>query len=75
MRRESIARPAGWSPVHRQRNDVALQGGRVLHFANELGPVSDGSARTVADRDGMVQSGMEAGWREGLEAMETLLNE
>jgi uncharacterized protein YndB with AHSA1/START domain len=26
--------------------------------------------QTVADRDGMVQSGMEAGWREGLEAMD-----
>jgi uncharacterized protein YndB with AHSA1/START domain len=30
--------------------------------------------QTVADRDGMVQSGMEAGWRQGLEAMEKLLN-
>ena len=30
--------------------------------------------QTVADRDGMVQSGMESGWREGLEAMEKLLN-
>jgi hypothetical protein len=30
--------------------------------------------QTVADRDGMVQSGMEAGWRQGLEAMEKLLH-
>jgi uncharacterized protein YndB with AHSA1/START domain len=29
--------------------------------------------QTVADRDGMVQSGMEAGWKEGLDAMEKLL--
>jgi uncharacterized protein YndB with AHSA1/START domain len=28
--------------------------------------------QSVADRDGMVQSGMEAGWRESLEAMEKL---
>jgi hypothetical protein len=29
--------------------------------------------QTVADRDGMVQSGMEAGWKQGLDAMEKLL--
>ncbi len=29
----------------------------------------------LADRDGMVQSGMEAGWRQGLEAMEKLLTD
>lgn len=29
--------------------------------------------QSVEDRDGMVQSGMEAGWRQGLDAMERLL--
>ena len=31
--------------------------------------------QTVADRDGMVQSGMEGGWRQSIEALEKLLNQ
>lgn len=44
-----------------------------VHRAGEGAPFT-GLKPAGRDREGMVQYGMEAGWRQGLEAMEKLLN-
>jgi hypothetical protein len=54
-----------------ERGHGAIERMDLVGSTMDRNPLS--TYQTVADRDGMVQSGMEAGWRQGgLEAMEKL---
>jgi uncharacterized protein YndB with AHSA1/START domain len=57
-----------------ERGHVALERMNLVKIDDNTTEVHSLSTyQTVADRDGMVQSGMESGWRESVEALEKLL--